>query len=118
MVYFNAFWVGGLICAIAQIFMDKTKLTPGRILVSFVVLGVLLGGLGIYDKIVNYAGAGATVPIIGFGNVLAKGAIKAVSEKGLLGALLGGAEAAAGGISASIVFGFLIALIFNPKSKG
>ncbi|MDO4802865.1 MAG: stage V sporulation protein AE, partial [Prevotellaceae bacterium] len=117
MTYINAFWVGGLICAIAQILIDKTKLTPGRILVSFVVIGVILGGVGVYDKLVSFAGAGATVPIIGFGNVLAKGAIKAVSEKGLIGALLGGAEAAAGGISASIVFGFLIALIFNPKSK-
>ncbi len=117
MTYFNAFWVGGLICAIAQILIDKTKLTPGRILVSFVVIGVILGAFGIYDKIVDYAGAGATVPIVGFGNVLVKGAFKAVEEKGLLGALLGGAEAAAGGISASIVFGFLIALIFNPKSK-
>lgn len=117
MDYLRAFWVGGLICAIAQILIDKTKLTPGRILVSFVVLGVVLGGMGVYDTIVKYAGAGATVPIVGFGNVLAKGAIKAVLEKGLLGALLGGAEAAAGGISASIVFGFLVALIFKPKSK-
>ncbi len=117
MTYLNAFWVGGLICVVAQILIDKTKLTPGRILVSFVVIGVILGGLGIYDKLVEFAGAGATVPIVGFGNVLAKGAIKAVGEKGLLGALLGGAQAAAGGISASIVFGFLIALIFNPKSK-
>ena len=117
MTYLNAFWVGGLICVVAQILIDKTKLTPGRILVAFVVIGVVLGGLGIYDKLVEFAGAGATVPIVGFGNVLAKGAIKAVGEKGLLGALLGGAQAAAGGISASIVFGFLIALIFNPKSK-
>lgn len=117
MTYLNAFWVGGLICVVAQILIDKTKLTPGRILVSFVVIGVVLGGLGIYDRLVEFAGAGATVPIVGFGNVLAKGAIKAVGEKGLLGALLGGAQAAAGGISASIVFGFLIALIFNPKSK-
>ncbi len=117
MTYLNAFWVGGLICVVAQILIDKTKLTPGRILVAFVVIGVILGGLGIYDKLVEFAGAGATVPIVGFGNVLAKGAIKAVGEKGLLGALLGGAQAAAGGISASIVFGFLIALIFNPKSK-
>lgn len=116
MQYINAFWVGGLICALAQILIDKTKLTPGRILVGFVVLGVILGGLGIYDKIVAYAGAGATVPIIGFGNVLANGAIKGVKESGLLGALTGGVKAAAGGISASIVFGFLIALIFNPKS--
>lgn len=117
MNYLNAFWVGGVICAAAQILIDKTKLTPGRILVSFVVIGVILGGAGVYEKLVNFAGAGATTPIIGFGNVLAKGAISAVNEHGLVGALFGGAEAAASGISASIVFGFLIALIFNPKSK-
>ena len=117
MNYINAFWVGGAICAAAQILIDKTKMTPGRILVSFVVLGVILGGVGIYEKLIDYAGAGATTPIIGFGNVLAKGAISAVKEHGLIGALFGGAEAAAAGISASIIFGFLIALIFNPKSK-
>lgn len=117
MIYLNAFWVGGLICAAAQILIDKTKLTPGRILVTFVVIGTVLGGIGIYDKIVDFAGAGASVPIVGFGNILAKGAIKAVDEMELLGALLGGAQAAAGGISASVVFGFIIALIFNPKSK-
>ncbi len=117
MIYFNAFWVGGLICVIAQILIDKTKLTPGRILVAFVVLGAVLGGFGIYDKLVEFAGAGATVPIVGFGNVLAKGAIKGVAENGFAGALFGGAQAAAGGISASIIFGFLIAVIFNPKSK-
>lgn len=117
MQYLNAFWVGGLICAIAQILIDKTKLTPGRILVSFVVIGAVLGAFGIYDKLISFAGSGATVPIIGFGNVLAKGAIKGVSESGLLGALTGGAKAAAGGISASVVFGFLIALIFNSRSK-
>lgn len=117
MQYLNAFWVGGLICAIAQILIDKTKLTPGRILVSFVVIGAVLGAFGIYDKLISFAGGGATVPIIGFGNVLAKGAIKGVSESGLLGALTGGAKSAAGGISASVVFGFLIALIFNSRSK-
>lgn len=117
MNYINAFWVGGAICAIAQILIDKTKLTPGRILVAFVVLGVILGGVGVYEKLVDFAGAGATTPIIGFGNVLAKGAVSAVDKYGLIGALFGGAEAAAGGISASIIFGFIIALIFNPKSK-
>ncbi|HIW58106.1 MAG TPA: stage V sporulation protein AE [Firmicutes bacterium] len=117
MQYLNAFWVGGLICVIAQILIDRTKLTPARILVSYVVLGVLLGGIGVYDKIVEFAGAGATVPIIGFGNVLAKGVIKGVNEHGLLGVITGGAAAAAGGIAAAIVFGFLIALIFSPKSK-
>ena len=115
--YINAFWVGGLICAVAQVFIDKTKLTPGRILTGLVVLGVLLGAFGIYDRIVDFAGAGATVPIAGFGNVLAKGAIKGVSEKGLMGALMGGAEAAAGGISASVIFGLIMALIFKPRSK-
>lgn len=115
--YINAFWVGGLICAIAQILIDKTKLTPARILVLFVVIGTILGGLGIYDHIIKLGGAGATVPIIGFGNTLAKGAIKGVSEKGFLGIFTGGASAAAGGIASSIFFGFLIALIFKPKEK-
>ncbi len=117
MQYFNAFWVGGLICVIAQILIDKTKLTPGRILVLFVVIGAVLGGLGLYKPIVDYAGAGATVPIVGFGNLLAEGVIKGVQEQGFLGIITGGATAAAGGISASIFFGFLIALIFKPKVK-
>ena len=92
MQYFHAFWVGGLICAIAQILIDKTKLTPGRILVLFVVAGAILGGFGIYEPLVQFAGAGATVPIVGFGNVLAQGAIKGVQEHGFLGVLTGGAE--------------------------
>lgn len=117
MQYFHAFWVGGLICAIAQVLIDKTKLTPARILVLFVVVGAVLGGFGIYEPIVNFAGAGATVPIVGFGNVLAQGAIKGVQEHGILGILTGGTKAAAGGITAAIVFGFLIALIFKPKMK-
>ncbi len=117
MEYFNAFWVGGLICAIAQIFVDKTKMTPGRILVMLVVIGVILGGLGLYEPLVEYAGAGATVPIVGFGNVLARGAIKGVQEHGLLGVLTGGVTAAAGGIAASVVFGLIVALIFKPKIK-
>lgn len=117
MIYLNAFWVGGLICVIAQILIDKTKLTPARILVSFVVAGVILGGVGVYDKLIEYAGAGATVPIAGFGNVLVKGTINGVRENGFLGALIGGTKAAAGGISAAVVFGFLIALICNPKSR-
>lgn len=115
MQYVNAFWVGGLICAIAQILIDKTKLTPARILVLFVVTGTALGGLGLYDPLVRFAGAGASIPIVGFGNVLAQGVIKGVQEHGILGILTGGAEAAAGGITASIVFGFLAALIFKPK---
>ena len=117
MQYFNAFWVGGLICAMAQILIDKTKLTPGRILVIFVVAGTILGGLGIYEPLVSFAGAGATVPIIGFGNVLAQGVIKGIEEHGILGIITGGTSAAAGGIAASILFGFLAALIFKPKIK-
>ena len=117
MQYLNAFWVGGLICAIAQILIDKTKLTPARILVTFVVAGVILGGLGIYDKIIEIGGAGATVPIIGFGNVLAKGVMKGITEKGFVGIFTGGTSAAAGGIAASIFFAFLMALLFDPKQK-
>jgi stage V sporulation protein AE len=117
MQYFNAFWVGGVICAIAQILIDKTKMTPARILVSFVVAGVVLGFLGLYEPIVDYAGAGATVPIIGFGNTLAKGVIKGIAEKDFLGVFTGGTSAAAGGIAASIFFGFLMAIIFTPKQK-
>lgn len=117
MQYVNAFWVGGLICVIAQILIDKTKLTPARIMVLFVVSGTVLGGLGIYEPLVKFAGAGASVPIIGFGNVLAQGVIKGVDENGFLGVLTGGAKAAAGGITAAILFGFLAALIFKPKIK-
>lgn len=117
MQYFNAFWMGGLFCAIAQILIDKTKLTPGRILVSFVVAGVVLSSLGLYDKLIEIGGAGATVPIVGFGNTLAKGTFKAINEKGFLGIFTGGASAAAGGITASIFFGFLAAVIFKPKQK-
>ena len=113
----NAFWVGGLFCAIAQIIIDKTKLTPARIMVTYVVCGVVLTAFGIYEPIVNYAGCGATVPIIGFGYTLAKGAAKAVTEHGLWGALCGGATAAACGISAAIFFGFVCAVIFKPKGK-
>ncbi len=115
--YFNAFWVGGLFCAIAQLLIDKTKLTPARILVGFVVAGVILGGLGIYEKIVDFAGAGATVPIIGFGNTLAKGVIKGISEHGFLGIFTGGVTAAAGGIAAAVFFGFIAALFFKPHQK-
>lgn len=117
MEYFNAFWVGGVICAIAQILIDKTKMTPARILVTFVVAGVILGGVGIYEKIVDFAGAGATVPIVGFGNTLAKGVLKGIRERGFLGVFTGGTAAAAGGIAASIFFGFLAAIIFKPRQK-
>lgn len=115
--YLNAFWVGGLFCAIAQILIDKTKLTPARILVSFVVAGVILSSLGLYEKLIEFGGAGATVPIIGFGNTLAQGVIKGIQKYGFWGIFTGGATAAAGGITASIFFGFLISLIFSPKQK-
>lgn len=115
--YLNAFWVGGLFCAIAQILIDKTRLTPARILVSFVIAGAILGALGLYEKIVDFAGAGATVPIIGFGNTLVQGVTKGIQKYGFWGIFTGGATAAAGGITASIFFGFLISLIFNPKQK-
>lgn len=115
--YLMAFIVGGIICLIAQILMDKTKLTPARILVIFVTLGVILGGFNIYDKIVDIGGAGATVPLPSFGNSLAKAVKKEVLEKGLLGAFTGGIKGAAGGITASIFFGYIMAIIFNPKTK-
>ena len=117
MDYISAFIVGGLICVIAQILMDTTKLTPARILVMFVTLGAILGGFGLYDKLVEIGGAGATIPLTSFGNSLAKAAIKGVKENGLIGAFIGGIEGGAGGITASIFFGYLMALIFNPKTK-
>lgn len=117
MVYISAFIVGGIICVIGQILMDTTKLTPARILVIFVTIGAILGAFGLYDKIVKIGGAGATVPLPGFGNSLAKGAIKAVEEKGLIGAFTGGITGTAAGITAAIFFGYLMALIFNPKTK-
>ncbi|WP_283625108.1 stage V sporulation protein AE [Clostridium butyricum] len=117
MDYIRAFIVGGLICVIAQILIDKTKLTAGRILVAFVTIGVFLGAFGLYDKLVEIGGAGATVPLPNFGNSLAKSVIKEVNEIGLLGAFTGGIKGAAAGITASIFFGYLMALIFNPKTK-
>ena len=117
MNYLNAFWVGGLICALCQVLIDKTKLTPARVLVSLVVLGVILQGLGWYQAVVDYAGAGATVPLLGFGYSLAKGVAKAVAESGLLGVFTGGVTGAAGGIAAAIVFGCLFALLSRPQSK-
>ncbi len=113
----KAFWVGGLFCVIAQIIIDKTKLTPARIMVSYVVAGCFLTLIGIYDPIVKYAGAGATVPIIGFGYSLCKGVIKAVNEKGLMGVMTGGISATAGGITAAILFGYLAALLSKPRLK-
>ena len=117
MEYLNAFIVGGIICVIGQILMDTTKLTPARILVIFVTVGAILGAFGIYDKLVEIGGAGATVPLPGFGNSLAKGAIKAVEEKGLIGAFTGGITGTAAGITAAIFFGYIMALIFTPKTK-
>ena len=117
MDYLKAFLVGGLFCLIGQILIDRTKLTPARILVSYVVAGVILGGLGLYQYVIDWAGAGATVPLTGFGYSLAKGTAKAVEEQGLLGALTGGLTATAGGIAAAVVFGVLMAILFKPKEK-
>ena len=113
----KCFIIGVLICIIGQILIDKTKLTPARILVIFVTTGAILGGLGIYQYLVDFAGAGATVPLTGFGYNLAKGAIEGVKQSGLIGAFTGGVKAAAGGISAAIFFGYLAALISKPKMK-
>ena len=113
----KCFVVGGLICIIGQILIDKTKLTPARILVIFVTTGAILGGLGIYKYVVEFAGAGATVPLTGFGYNLAKGAIEGVQESGLVGAFTGGVKAAAGGIAAAVFFGYLASLISKPKMK-
>ena len=117
MDYIKAFLVGGAICVIAQLLIDYTKLTPAKILVSFVVLGVILGGIGLYEPLVKFAGAGASVPLLGFGNTLAKGVREAVAEKGFLGVLTGGLKATAGGITVAIVAGLLVSLIFKPKDK-
>ena len=117
MNYWNAFWVGGAICAICQIFIDRTKLTPARILVSLVVLGVFLQAVGVYQPLVDYAGAGATVPLLGFGYSLAKGVEKAVQEQGWLGVMTGGLSATAGGIAAAVCFAVVMALLFRPGDK-
>ena len=117
MEYLNAFLCGGLLCALGQLLIDKTKLTPAKILVCYVAAGVILGALGIYQYVVDWGGAGATVPLTGFGNTLAKGVREAVAQQGLLGALTGGITATAGGIAAAIFFGFLVALIFKAKPK-
>ena len=115
--YVLAFVVGGLFCVIAQILIDKTKLTPARILVGYVVAGVILGGIGVYQYLVDLAGAGATTPLTGFGNLIAKGVKKAVDEKGLLGALTGALTAASAGTAAALVFGFIASLLFRGKPK-
>ena len=113
----KCFIVGGAICVIGQILIDKTKLTPARILVFFVTTGTVLGGLGIYKYLVDFAGAGATVPLTGFGYNLAKGAIEGVQELGLVGAFTGGIKASAGGIAAAVFFGYIASLISRPKIK-
>ena len=117
MEYIKAFVMGGILCVIGQILIDKTKLTPARILVSYVVTGVILGGLGIYDSLVEFAGAGASVPLTGFGNLLAKGVREAVDEMGFLGILMGGLKATAGGITAAIFAGLIVSLLFKAKDK-
>jgi len=117
MDYLKAFIIGGILCVIGQILIDKTKLTPARILVSYVVIGVLLGGIGLYEPLVKFAGAGATVPLTGFGYNLAKGTRDAIIENGFLGIFMGGLKATAGGIAAAIVAGLLASLIFKPKDK-
>ena len=118
MMYIKAFIVGGVLCAIGQVLILKTQLTSSRILVGYVTTGVILGALGIYKPLVDFAGAGATVPLLGFGYSLATGAMRAVQEKGLLGAFTGGIVNTAAGISAAVMFGLLNALIFSPHMKG
>ena len=115
--YVKAFAVGGALCVFGQLLIDYTKLTPARILTLYVVLGVVLGAVGVYQPLADWAGAGATVPLTGFGNLLAKGVKKAVAESGLLGALTGGFTAAAGGICAAVFFGLIVALLFKPGDK-
>lgn len=117
MNYIIAFFVGGAICLIGQILIDKTKLTPARILVGYVVCGVLLGASGLYQKLIDFAGAGASVPLVGFGSLLAKGVQKAVDQDGFLGIFTGGLTASSGGITAAIVFGLTVGLLFRPKDK-
>ncbi len=117
MDYIKAFIIGGLLCVIGQVLIDKTKLTPARILVSYVVIGVLLGAVGLYEPLAEFAGAGATVPLTGFGYSLAKGVREAVDRDGFLGIFTGGLKSTAGGITAAITGGLLVSLIFRPKDK-
>ena len=117
MIYFNAFIIGGVLCVIAQILLDKTQLTPARILVGYVVAGVTLGAIGIYKPLVEFAGAGAATPLSGFGFLISEGVRRAVEEKGLLGALTGGITAASAGIAAAICFGLLASFFFKGKNK-
>ena len=117
MDYIKAFAAGGALCLIGQLLIDKTKLTPARILVSYVVIGVILGGLGLYQPFLEFAGAGASVPLTGFGNTLAKGVREAVLSKGFTGVFIGGLKAAAGGITAAITAGLIASLLFKAKDK-
>ena len=117
MNYLTAFLVGGAICLIGQILLSKTTMTPARILVLFVTAGVVLTAIGLYEPLVKFGGAGAEVPLTGFGYALANGAFKGVDESGILGALTGGVEGTSGGIAAAVIFGYLIAVIFTPKTK-
>ena len=117
MDYINAFWIGGLICALVQILLEKTKLLPGRVMVILVCLGAVLGAVGIYQPLIDYAGAGASVPLLGFGNTLWKGVKEAIDEQGFLGLFTGGLKASAVGISAALIFSYLASWIFEPKMK-
>ena len=118
MDYFNAFWTGGLICALVQILLDRTKLMPGRIMVLLVCTGSVLSAVGIYQPFVEFAGAGASVPLLGFGNVLWKGMKEAIDKNGLIGLFMGGSTACAVGVSAALIFSYLASLVFKPKMKG
>lgn len=117
MMLLKAFFVGGAICALSQVLIDRTRLTPARILSAYVVLGVVLGGLGLWKPVVNFAGCGATVPLLGFGYTMAEGVKRAVAEHGLLGAFTGGLTAAAGGIAAAVTLSLLAALVFSPGDR-
>lgn len=117
MDYLKAFLIGGLLCLIGQVLIDKTKLTPARILVSYVVLGVILGAMGLYQPLVDFAGAGAAIPLTGFGNTLVRGVEKAIQEDGFLGIFTGGLKAASGGITAAILAGLAASLLFKAKDK-
>ena len=117
MDYINAFWVGGLICALVQILMEKTKLMPGRIMVLLVVTGAVISAFGLYDPFLEFAGAGASVPLLGFGHILMKGVKEAVDQQGILGLFAGGFKAGAVGTSAALIFGYLVSLVFRSKMK-
>ena len=117
MDYINAFWVGGLICALCQILLDRTKMMPGRVMVLLVCVGSVLGFLKIYEPFQDFAGAGASVPLLGFGNVLWKGVKEAIDQNGIIGVFIGGFKSSAVGISAALVFGYLVSIVFQPKMK-